>query len=63
MVTADDWIDLRAPSGRLLGRYNPVRSLLEIRRGDEAVLFDLQRDPASPEPAMMASTARNDDGS
>lgn len=44
MVTDDGWIDLRAPgSGRLLARYDPGRRLLEIRRGDDVVLFDLQR--------------------
>lgn len=68
MVTADGdgsgWVDLRAPgSGRLLARYDPGRRLLEIRRGDEAVLFDLERDPAPPETTMQPGDSnRYEDG-
>ena len=50
------WVDLRAPGGRLLARYDPSRSLLEFRRGADRWLFDLQEllDPASPKTAVPA---------
>ena len=48
------WVDLRAPGGRLLARYDPSRSLLEFRRGSDRWLFDLRElpDPASPKTAV-----------
>lgn len=59
------WVDLRAPgSGRLLARYDPGRRLLEIRRGGEAVLFDLERDPAPSETTRQPGDSdRNGDAS
>ena len=47
------WIELRSPSGRLMGRWDPDRSLLEIARGEERIMFDL----ADPEQALLAARA------
>ncbi len=50
--SGDGWIDLRAPGGRLLARYDPGRALLEFRRGGDEWLFDLRQLPA-PETAVL----------
>lgn len=50
MAGSDGWVDLRAPGGRLLARYDPERSLLEFRRGHDEWLIDL-RQLVSPEAA------------
>lgn len=60
----NSWVDLRAPGGRLLARYDPGRGLLEVRRSGDVVMFDLRSvDPASPKPAVAAVTGCFEDDS
>ena len=35
------YLELRFPDGKLAGRYDPVRGILEIRRNGVNVYFDL----------------------
>jgi hypothetical protein len=39
----DDWRNLRDDQGRLYGRVNRVMLLLEIRRNQKTVTFDLKQ--------------------
>ena len=58
------WVDLRAPGGRLLARYDPGRGLLEVRRSGDAVIFDLRApDLASPKMAGSAGGGCSEDDS
>lgn len=56
MDESGGWIDLRAPGGRLLARYDPARQLLEFRRGRDAWIVDLRRPSSLGVAALPASS-------
>lgn len=35
------YVELRFPDGKLAGRYDPARNILEIRKGGVNIYFDL----------------------
>lgn len=39
----EHWLELRDRLGKLWGRYNPYNEVLEFRRGEVTVRFDLER--------------------
>jgi hypothetical protein len=41
--TAQEWRNLRDEQGRLYGRVNRVQMLLELRRNQKTVTFDLKQ--------------------
>lgn len=53
-IPQPQWIDLRSPQGKLLGRFDIQRGLLEIKRRGQAHRFDLSalssNAPSPPHP-------------
>ena len=40
-MQAPEWVELRMPSGKLVGKYDPHRGLLQVRVRGEVQTFDL----------------------